>query len=358
MKKTIYVLAVTLVIATLVISSTASIPIKIHATEEETTPEPLATVTDYFSIPAAAFNPSGDIPYSNAGTYLNAAGVFYAPVYLPNNATVTKLLFYWADYNGADDGIAKLRRYAFGGVSPANMAIAYTSGSTSSGASEDNSIDYAEIDNSQYSYFAIFEAPSTVILNNVIIEYNYEPEIVPVNRNVNRNRQMSNNAKNPVIFPLNGDNFIQRFRRLLTGEIIDVDISDSAAINASKIDGVPSHNHDERYYTQTEVDALLSNCTGYGVINIEDKYGMTTSAADGGVTITYDAPFPDTDYFIFVRVTLVNDFDPGSGNIPAGTVVDTCSITKSTANFKAIVCYGPDDLKGADVDIFYITIEQ
>lgn len=65
----------------------------------------------------------------------------------------------------------------------------------------------------------------------------------------------------------NDDSFIQRLKRLLTGEIIDVDISDSAAINSSKIDGVPSHDHDERYYTQAEVDALLSNCTDYGVIH-------------------------------------------------------------------------------------------
>jgi len=158
--------------------------------------------------------------------------------------------------------------------------------------------------------------------------------------------------------PKNGDNFIQRLMRLFSGEIIDVDISDSAAINSSKIDGVPSHDHDERYYTQAEVDALLANCTGYGVINIEDKYGMTTSAADGGVTINYDTPFPDTDYFIFVRVILAADFDPGSGNIPAGTVVETCGITKSTTNFKAVVCYLGELLKGADVDIFYITIEQ
>ena len=36
--------------------------------------------------------------------------------------------------------------------------------------------------------------------------------------------------------PKNDDSFIQRLKRLLTGEIIDVDISDSANINPSKID--------------------------------------------------------------------------------------------------------------------------
>jgi hypothetical protein len=67
--------------------------------------------------------------------------------------------------------------------------------------------------------------------------------------------------------PKNDDSFIQRLKRLLTGEIINVDIADDAAISSSKIDGVPSHDHDERYYTQAEVDALIDNLTGYGVIN-------------------------------------------------------------------------------------------
>ncbi|UCF12376.1 MAG: hypothetical protein JSW06_10120 [Thermoplasmatales archaeon] len=187
MKKSFYVLAVTLVIATLVISSTASIPITKHTKENnnlvsdyESTPKPLATKTDYFSIPAAAFNPEGSsTTYSIDGTYLNGVGEFFAPVYLPSKATVTKLLFFWADYNGPEDGTVRLKRYAFG-ASASTMAEASTSGSTGSGASEDNSIDNAEIDNSQYSYFVVFDVPSAVIIcNNVIIEYNYEPVIVP-----------------------------------------------------------------------------------------------------------------------------------------------------------------------------------
>ena len=39
-----------------------------------------------------------------------------------------------------------------------------------------------------------------------------------------------------TVAPKNDDSFIQRLMRLLTGEIIDVDISDSANINPSKID--------------------------------------------------------------------------------------------------------------------------
>jgi hypothetical protein len=123
--------------------------------------------------------------------------------------------------------------------------------------------------------------------------------------------------------------------------------------NGSLIGG--SHNHSDLYYTKSEIDALLD---GFNVINIEDKFGQTTNGIDGSVTISYDTPFPDTNYYIFVRPTLIADFDPGSGNIPAGTVVDACDIIKTTTDFTAFIRYGGEDLKGADVDIFYIAIEQ
>ena len=202
---------------------------------------------------------------------------------------------------------------------------------------------------------SIYVLAVTLVIATLVIS---STASIPIIKN---NSDTGNNSVNDYetsVTPKNSDNFIQRLMRLFSGEIIDVDISDSAAINSSKIDGVPSHNHDERYYTQAEVDALLSNCSGHGVINIEDKFGLTTSAADASVTVTYDIFFPDIDYFIFVRVILAADFDPGSGNIPAGTVVETCGITKSTTNFKAVVCYLGELLKGADVDIFYIAIEQ
>ena len=203
MKKSIYVLAVTLVIATLVISSTATIAIRKNTTEndynvsdDDTTPQPLATQTGYFSIPAAAFNPEGSsMTYSSSGNRISGEGKFYAPVYLPNEATVTKLLFFWSDYDGPDDGTASLLRYSFGAPSTNTMAEASTSGSTGSGASEDTTIDAAEIDNSQYSYFVALDFPSGVInCYNVIIEYDYEVESVSVNVINDEEIQVSNVA--------------------------------------------------------------------------------------------------------------------------------------------------------------------
>jgi len=208
MKKSIYVIAVTLVIATLVISSTATIPITknnpendFKVSDDETVPEPLATQTDYFSIPAAAFIPeSSSMTYSGSGNLIGGEGEFYAPVYLPNEAQVTKILFFWSDYYGSGDGTASLLRYSFGAPSTNTMGEASTSGSTGSGASEDTTIDNAEIDNSQYSYFVALDFPSGIInCYNVIIEYNYEPVSVPVNRVDDEENHVSNTvAKNPV----------------------------------------------------------------------------------------------------------------------------------------------------------------
>jgi len=203
MKKIIYVLAVTLVIATLVISTTTTISIRKNTTENDykvsdgdNAPEPLATETGYFSIPAAAFIPeSSSMYYSSSGNLISGEGNYYAPVYLPNNATVTKLLFYWSDYDVASDGIARLKRYSFGAPTTNTMAEAITSGSTGSGSSEDNTIDAAEIDNSQYSYFvALVFPPGVLNCYNVIIEYDYEVESVSVNVINDEESQVSNVA--------------------------------------------------------------------------------------------------------------------------------------------------------------------
>ena len=181
MKKSIYVLVITFVIATLVISSTAN-------------------KTDYFSIPGGAFNPaSSSMTYTNDGIRILGQGEFYAPVYLPNEAKVTKLLFFWSDYYGADDGTLSLERYSFGSPTSQTMAEASTSGSTGSGASEDTSIDNEEIDNSQYSYFVALDFPaSTIICYNVVIEYNYEPLSASANMIYEENH-VSNVNKSPVL---------------------------------------------------------------------------------------------------------------------------------------------------------------
>jgi hypothetical protein len=145
---------------------------------EPNDPQPAATKTDYLSVPAAAFIPSDDsTTYHNFGTWLAGEwGAFCAPVYLPNGATVNKVTFYWHDSSVAGDAWLTLIRYPFSGYDEF-MAEVYSSGNAGSGFSEDNTIDYAVIDNIGYSYFLWVEIPDllyTIYYNNVLIEYTYE----------------------------------------------------------------------------------------------------------------------------------------------------------------------------------------
>ncbi len=219
MKKSIYILAVILVIATLVISSTASISITTNTKKDDLTPKLLAIKTDYFSISGGAFNPEGSsLTYSTDGCSIGGNGKFYAPVYLPNEATVTKILFFWSDYYGSDDGTLQLKRHGFGNPTAQTMAEASTSGSTGSGASEDITIDNPDIDNSKYSYFVVLDFPSALIkCNNVIVEYNYEVKIVSEDSIYDKEYRIPNVDKNPLSLPQNGDNFFQRLKWLLIG---------------------------------------------------------------------------------------------------------------------------------------------
>lgn len=218
MKKSIYVFVVTLVIATLVISSTASIPITKNTKNEGLTSMPLVIKKDYFSISGGAFNPEdSSLTYSTDGCSIGGNGKFYAPVYLPNEATVTKILFFWTDYYGSGDGTLQLKRHSFGNPTAQTMAEASTSGSTGSGASEDITIDNPEINNSQYSYFVVLDFPSALIkCYNVIIEYNYEVKSVSKYSIDDKENMMPNVGKNSVPLPQNVDNFIQSLKRLLT----------------------------------------------------------------------------------------------------------------------------------------------
>lgn len=109
----------------------------------------------------------------------------------------------------------------------------------------------------------------------------------------------------------------------------------------------------------TVIDVMnqISGCSG-GVVNIKDCYGLVTNGVVGTVRLDFDNLFNSADYYLFTRIILAGDFDPGSGNIPSGTPVDARNIVKTVANATVEVWYGEDLLKGADVDVFYIAIEM
>ncbi len=91
---------------------------------------------------------------------------------------------------------------------------------------------------------AIYVLAVTLVIATLVISTTAS---IPISKN-NSDSDNSFSDYEASAAPMNDDSFIQRLKRLLTGEIIDIDISDSAAINSSKIDGVPLHNHDERYF--------------------------------------------------------------------------------------------------------------
>jgi len=135
-------------------------------------------ITGYVSIPAAAFRPEEDgYDFINYGSELNNndgnSDEYYAPVQLPHGAIVTEMTFYWFDASSADDGVATLLRgTTSGGYN--QMARADTSGDSGDGDSFDNSISYAVVDNSQYTYHLKWLLRDANIKGYfVVIEYTY-----------------------------------------------------------------------------------------------------------------------------------------------------------------------------------------
>lgn len=125
----------------------------------------------------------------------------------------------------------------------------------------------------------------------------------------------------------NDDSIIQRLMRLLTGEIIDADISDSAAINASKIEGVPSHNHDERYYTQAEVDALIDNITK--VVNGIKPHWNTSYIPGTGYLVPI---IVDTGYTL--TGALATGYQTDLGGNPTGLIRIETNVNGSNLEFR------------------------
>lgn len=132
--------------------------------------------TSYVSVAAAAFHPRVDgYDFTNNGHTLNNensdSDYYLAPVQLPHGAIVTELTFYWSD-ESSEDGSCNLYRIDLaGGEEP--MALAYTSGDAgASTSSEDTTIDYAAVDNSQYAYYLWLVLPeNTVRAYGVVIKY-------------------------------------------------------------------------------------------------------------------------------------------------------------------------------------------
>jgi hypothetical protein len=136
-------------------------------------PEPATTEIDYLSIPAAAFTPrNNDMYVKNEGYYLTGEGFFVAPVYLPHGVTVTNLSYYWKNEAPACARLHLSRNYMDGTAE--EMANTWISGNVhGNGFSWTDRIDYAEIDNSLYSYFLELGIGSDMRCYGVTIEYTH-----------------------------------------------------------------------------------------------------------------------------------------------------------------------------------------
>jgi hypothetical protein len=81
---------------------------------------------------------------------------------------------HWYDDYGAGDGTITLRRTNFS-VFSVKMAEVTTSGSGGDGTSTDTTIDFAQVDNSQYIYYLTADLPTDgtnyVGLYGVVIAY-------------------------------------------------------------------------------------------------------------------------------------------------------------------------------------------
>jgi hypothetical protein len=139
-----------------------------------------ATVTGIQSIPAAAFTPHEDgYGYENHGRYLfttigvgGASRLYYAPVQLPQGATVTKITFHWYDADVYWDVIARIQRTRFGQGNYEDLAYLTSTFYGGYGASDSSDIINATIDNSQYAYWVVWDIPLGVVKGcGVVIEY-------------------------------------------------------------------------------------------------------------------------------------------------------------------------------------------
>lgn len=145
------------------------------------------------SISSAAFTPFEDgYDYENDGRYLftnhgasGAYGWYLAPVHLPQGAKVSKMTFYWYNNRGEFglEAKAHLQRTKLGQGNYEDMAYAAGKLPAGYGATIDDSIDHATIDNTQYAYWVVWDLPAVgrdIKGCGVIIDYHHPVVYLPL----------------------------------------------------------------------------------------------------------------------------------------------------------------------------------
>jgi hypothetical protein len=135
--------------------------------------------TGRIAVPAAAFEPGTDtFTYHNNGSnlYSTFGANYFAPVQLPDGATVTKMTFHYYDDAAAGDVTMKLNRYDLAAHLVYVVAEA-TSTDGGYGDDYDDTISYAQVDNAANSYYLYATFGATGIdlkVHAVVIEYEFE----------------------------------------------------------------------------------------------------------------------------------------------------------------------------------------
>ena len=157
-------------------------------TSSESLGDPVPGGPGYFMQPASAFRPDNPSNFDLNAAYLtnlsSIAKTFYAPVSLPQGATINKFILYYFDNAALLSVEGALGRIAFPGVSFVELAHVNSNSRIDSPASnyvETTNINNPVIDNQSYAYYVRVKLPATVNVNvnGFRIDYNF-PINLPV----------------------------------------------------------------------------------------------------------------------------------------------------------------------------------
>jgi hypothetical protein len=121
--------------------------------------------TGYVSVHASSFNPydnTMNVFYGGAVSNFGATDAsLYGSVQIPDGVTVTNVTFYWFDTDVTFDISFYLYRISTDNAI-LEMATGSSSGNSGPGSTIDTNIEYASIDNSQYSYYFTVFIPANL----------------------------------------------------------------------------------------------------------------------------------------------------------------------------------------------------
>ncbi len=127
-----------------------------------------STKTRHYSMAPASFWPAGFAP---DGSYLTPPGnILYAPVNLPDGATVTNLLLAAYD-NGSNDAAATLMRTDKSENADALVSVQTNGTDPNPREFSSSAVTNPVIDNANYSYYVMFNGTAPARLDGVFITY-------------------------------------------------------------------------------------------------------------------------------------------------------------------------------------------